>query len=106
MADLTKKQRELEQTMFKRAEERNLTRSGEEQAKNLCHKVLGRRGERVMRVVEMKEDEVINEVGKVVPREERQHRDQGRKRSRSSGATPPARRTARVGGRFGREETD
>ena len=33
VADLTKKQRELEQSMFKRAEERNLTRSTEEQVK-------------------------------------------------------------------------
>ena len=108
MADLTKRQRELEQNMFKKAEERNLARSAEEQSKNLCHKVLGRRGERVIRVVEMREEEMINEEGKVVLKEERNRedthpRDQERnKRGRSPGSTPPARRTVRVGGRFGR----
>ena len=103
MADLTKRQRELEQSMFKRAEERNLARSTEEKSKNLCHKVLGRRGERVIRVVEMREEEMINEEGKVVLKEERNRGDQERnKRSRSPGSTPPARRSVRAGGRFGR----
>ena len=103
VADLTKRQRELEQAMFKRAEERNLARSTDEQSKNLCHKVLGRRGERVIRVVEMREDEMINEEGKVVLKEERNRGDQERnKRSRSPGSTPPARRPVRAGGRFGR----
>jgi hypothetical protein len=127
VADLTKKQRELEQSMFKRAEERNLTRSTEEQAKNLCHKVLGRRGERVIRVVELREWEMISGEGKVIHKEESdrgtnqptgQERSRGatqstgqesRKRSRSPGTTPPARRTVRAGrggGRFGRGQRD
>ena len=54
VADLTQRQRKLEQNMFKRAEDQNLNRKGEEQAKNLCWKVLGRRGERVMRQVEIR----------------------------------------------------
>ena len=55
VSDLTQKQRKLEQDMFKRAEKLNLERSSEMISKNLCHKVLGRRGERVLRQVELRE---------------------------------------------------
>ena len=115
VVDLTKKQRELEHGMFKRAEERNLTRSTEEQAKNWCHKVLGRRGERVIRVVELREGEMISREGKVILKDERsrgatQSTDQeSRKRSHSPGTTPPARRpvkTGRGGGMFGGGQRD
>ena len=68
VADLTTKQRQLEQNMFKRAEDQNLARSLTEQSKNLCWKVLGRRGERVLRQVEIRQDEMINTEGKVVLR--------------------------------------
>ena len=51
--------------------------------KNLCHKVIGKRGERVLRVLELREDEVINQEGIVVLRGQGrdstgQSRDQGR----------------------------
>ena len=46
--DLTLRQRKLEQDMYKRAEKRNLERNAEETSKNLCWKVLGKKGERVM----------------------------------------------------------
>ena len=39
-----------------------------EQAKNLCWKVLGRRGERVLRQVELRQGEMISTEGKVVLR--------------------------------------
>ena len=110
VADLTLKQRELEKNMFRKAEMRNLQRSSDEQSKNLCHKVIGKRGERVLRVVELREREFINQEGKVVMMDQDQEgfraaqsRDQlrGKKRSpsRSPGTSPPARRAGR---RFGR----
>ena len=82
VADLTMKQRELEKNMFKKAEMRNLQRSADEQAKNLCHKVIGKRGERVLRLVELRQNEFINQEGKVVLRDKEggrstQSRDQG-----------------------------
>ena len=66
VADLTMKQRKMEQAMFKKAEELNLARSREDQAKNLVHKVLGRRGERVLRQVELRLGESVSQEGKVV----------------------------------------
>lgn len=101
--DLTQRQRQLEQTMFKRAEDQNLERSIDEQTKNLCWKVLGRRGERVLRQVEMRREEIINGEGRVVLRgqgTDGQGRGDRDKRPLSPGNTPPARR----GGRFGGEE--
>ena len=97
--DLTQKQRVMEQQMFKQAEQSNLKRSGDQVAKNLVNKVLGRRGERVLRVVEMREDEEINETGRVVrkgttwvrgPNPTTQKR--GREGVSSPGRSPPATR--------------
>ena len=76
VADLTQKQRKLEQDMFKRAEKLNLERSSDMISKNLCHKVIGRRGERVLRQVEMRENEAVNEAGKVVNKEEVRSQEQ------------------------------
>ena len=56
----------------------------------------GKKGERVLRQLEMRQDEVINGEGNVVPRGQAE-RD---KRACSPGGTPPARR----GGRFGVRE--
>ena len=68
-------------------------RSTEEQSKNLCHKVFSRRGEMAIRVVEMREEEMINKDGKVVLKEVVNREQQERaKRGRSPGSTPPARR--------------
>ena len=94
--DLTMKQRKMEQEMFKKAEQQNLSRSREEVSKNLVSKVLGRRGERVLRLVEMRQDEIIYEQARVVRRgsegtefgEERGHKRQ----HSPAGNTPPARR--------------
>ena len=72
--DLTMKQREMEKNMFKKAQDRNLNRTGDEQAKNLCHKVIGKRGERVLRVLELREDEIINQEGRVVLRGQERNR--------------------------------
>ena len=95
VSDLTQKQRKLEQDMFKRAEKLNLERSSEMISKNLCHKVLGRRGERVLRQVELRENETVSDSGRVVNKEEMRSQDtEQRKRalSRSPGSSPPARR--------------
>ena len=101
VADLTQKQRQLEQAMFKKAEELNLARSRDDQSKNLVHKVLGRRGERVLRQVELRTGEIISPEGRVVVEGE----EEGRKRKRQNssqgtGQSPPARRV-RAGRRFG-----
>ena len=90
VADLTQKQRQLEQNMFRRSEEQNLARTVQEQSKNLCWKVIGRRGERVMRQVEIRQDEMINTEGKVVLRSSGTQKLQREKRPRSPGSTPPA----------------
>ena len=94
--DLTQRQRKLEQDMFKKAEAKNLGRSADESSKNLCWKILGKKGERVMRQLEMRQDEVINGEGKVVPRGQGERE----KRPHSPGNSPPAKR----GERFGRRE--
>ena len=59
--DLTIKQRELERNVFKKAHDRKLNRTGDEQAKNLCDKVIGKRGEKVLRVLELRQKEIINQ---------------------------------------------
>lgn len=105
VADLTQRQRQLEQSMFKRAEEQNLARNNDEQSKNLCWKVLGRRGERVLRQVELRQGEMISTEGKVIlsPAEEqggtgeRGQMQRREKRPHSPGSTPPARGGRRFG---------
>ena len=94
IADLTFKQRQMEAQLFKKASESNLKRSNDEVAKNLAWKVLGRRGERILRQCEMEEDEEINEEGRVVRKTEEDRENPARKRNRSpqSGQTPPLRR--------------
>ena len=105
VADLTQRQRELEQNMFKRAEAQNLARNNDEQSKNLCWKVIGRRGERVLRQVELRHEEMVNTEGKVVLKSQegspgQRQRQWAEKRPRSPGSTPPARggqRSSRFG---------
>ena len=58
--------RKMEQEMFRKAEQHKLSRNSDEVSKNLVSKVLGRRGERVLRVVEMRQEENINKQGRVV----------------------------------------
>ena len=100
VADLTLKQRQMEQAMFKTAEELNLARTAEDQSKNLVHKVLGKRGERVLRQVQLRPGEVINEEGKVILEGEEEGRK--RKRQNSPQGISPAARRVRTGRRFGR----
>ena len=91
--------------MFRRAEKLNLDRNSEQVSKNLVYKVLGRRGERVFRQVELRERETVNTEGRVVMLEQEVGRDsssprRGEKRTqRSPGNSPPARRA--FGGRRG-----
>ena len=55
--DLTFKQRKMEKQLFEQAEQNNLTRSDEQVSKNLANKVIGKRGERVLRMEELRTDE-------------------------------------------------
>ena len=52
-SDLTKKQRNLERELEKTAASKNLTRSQEEVQEKRAWKVVGKRGERVMRLVKL-----------------------------------------------------
>ena len=55
--DLTFKQRKMEKQLFEQTERNNLTRSDEQVSKNLANKVIGKRGERVLRLEELRTDE-------------------------------------------------
>ena len=68
VADLTKKHRDMEAQMLKKSEESNLARSHDEVSKNLLWKVVGRRGERMLRQYELQDNEEINREGRVVRR--------------------------------------
>ena len=90
--DLTKHQRKEEANMYKQAEERNLDRTTEEKTKNLAWKVIGRRGERTLRLVELWEEEEVSTDGKVRRKEEdvEGQWEAARKRRRGgSGASSP-----------------
>jgi CRISPR/Cas system CSM-associated protein Csm3 (group 7 of RAMP superfamily) len=52
--------------MFKKAEELNLTRPRDDQAKYLAHMGLGRRGERGLRQVKVRIGEIISPEGRVI----------------------------------------
>ena len=64
--DLTPTQRRMEHDMFKEAERANLARTADQRSKNLASKVVGRRGERLIRIVELREDEELSEEGRVM----------------------------------------
>ena len=91
VADLTKKQRDMEQDMYKKAEQSNLRRSEDDIAKNLVWKVVGRRGERLLRQYELRDFEEINQEGRVVPRRDESNQDHVNKRPQT-GHSPAARR--------------
>ena len=94
IADLTKKQRDMEAEMFRKAEQSNLRRSPDDISKNLAWKVVGRRGERMLRQYELRDGEEINEDGRVVRRRDETSQDRTSKRPLSphTGHSPPARR--------------
>ena len=92
-ADLTKKQRNLERELEKTAASKNLTRSQEEIQERRAWKVVGKRGERVMRLVKLfQEEEVEKETGyvrnNVEERGEQGKGGEGRKRGRRQSASP------------------
>ena len=126
--DLTPKQRQMEKEMFKQAERNNLARTEDQASKNLASKVLGKRGERVLRTVELRDYETINEEGRVVRKgvqgmpafPTHQNRQNGtnqnqnqmnpnqtplgeatKRKERSPGMSPPSRRGMFPGARFG-----
>ena len=102
-ADLTAKQRPMEKEMFKKAEESNLNRNREEAEKNLVWKVVGRRGERILRQYELREDEKINEEGRVVRKDfETVNRGGKRPLRQQTGHSPLAQR--KKTGRFGSKD--
>ena len=109
--DLTFKQRKMEKKLFEQTERNNLTRSDEQVSKNLANKVIGKRGERVLRLVELRRNEEINEAGRVVkvgaaasgPRQESGTSGVSNKWPRSPGYTPEANRQQLRGGKFGRK---
>ena len=106
-SDLTKKQRNLERELEKTAASKNLTRSQEEVQEKRAWKVVGKRGERVMRLVRLfPEEEVEEETGHVKSNVERrgeqgmrgeERRKRGRRQSGSPGSpsSPSSRRAVR-----------
>ena len=105
--DLTKKQRNLERELEKTAASKNLARSQEEVQEKRAWKVVGKRGERVMRLVKLfPEEEVEEETGHVKSRLEgrgeqggrgEERRKRGRRQSGSpvSPSSPSSRRAVR-----------
>ena len=106
-SDLTKKQRNLERELEKTAASKNLTRSQEEVQEKRAWKVVGKRGERVMRLVKLfPEEEVEEETGHVKSKQEgrgeqgvrgEERRKRGRRQSGSPGSpsSPSSRRAVR-----------
>ena len=62
-ADFTKNQRKEEASLYRQGEVKNLARSAEENAKNMAWKVIARRGERMVRLVELWEEEEVTAEG-------------------------------------------
>ena len=82
-----------------------MKKNDEQVSNNLAFKVLGRRGERVLRQVELRQNEEVRKEGKVILKEVEELRDRGmfhqrgeKRGYRSPGSSPPAGR--RVGGRW------
>ena len=64
VADLTRKQRQMEQEMYRKADKSNLDRNHDQVSKNIFFKVLGKRGDRVLWQVELRQNEKVTEEGK------------------------------------------
>jgi len=108
--DLTPQQRQMEQRMFRQAEKNNLERTEEQISKNLVHKVLGKRGERVSRLVELRDNEELNAEGRVMRRQSGMARLTGGnmipinvagKRNHSPGNSPGSHKKPPKAARFG-----
>ena len=93
VADLTPIQRQEEQDMEKEARGKNINRSQEEASKNWVWKVIGKKGEKVLRRVTLYQDETVNQQTGEVSRQDsgrggfQSHRG-GMKRSAVEGASP------------------
>ena len=83
VSDLTKMQRQDEADLRKLAASKNLERSQEEVDKGLAWKVVGKRGNKRIQLVELYKDEIVLQTGEVQLAEARG------KRNRSPGLTPP-----------------
>ena len=84
-ADLTKKQRDLERDLEKSAASKNLLRSQVEIEEGKAWKVVGKRGEKVLRIVKLYPGEEVLQTGRVQSREEAEG---GRKRGRRGSGSP------------------
>ena len=88
--DMTIAQRRTEQKLRQDAKSKNLARTKDQLDKNKGWKVVGRRGQRRLLLVDLEDTETIDEEGQVIPTGTRQ------KRKREQGGTPTARREARL----------
>ena len=100
-ADLTLKQRNLEKDLEKSAASKNLTRSKEDIEEGKAWKVVGKRGERVIRMIKLYPEEQVMETGRVQRRdqtegEENQGRNRKRGRRQSGSPRSPLSRRARI----------
>ena len=99
-ADLTLKQRNLERNLEKSAASKNLLRSKEEIEEGRAWKVVGKRGEKVLRMVKLYPEEVVLESGHVQLKDQIEERGQvrTRKRGRRESGSPssPTSRRARI----------
>ena len=82
--DLTLKQRNLERDLEKSAVSKNLTRSREEKEEGRAWKVVGKRGEKVMRFVKLYQEEEVLESGRVQMKGQTEG-DRGQERNRKRG---------------------
>ena len=103
-ADLTLKQRNLERELEKTAASKNLSRSKEELEEGRAWKVVGKRGEKVMRLVKLYQEEEVLDNGRVQKKNQAEggwgqerNRKRGRRQSGSpTGHSSPASRRARI----------
>jgi hypothetical protein len=105
-AHLTLKQRNLERDLEKSAASKNLTRSREEKEEGRAWKVVGKRGEKVMRLVKLYQEEEVLESGRVQVKDQtdgdrgqERNRKRGRRQSGSptgQGQSSPSSRRARI----------
>ena len=104
-ADLTLKQRDLEQDLVKSAASKNLSRTREEKEEGRAWKVVGKRGEKVLRLVKLYQEEEVLENGRVQLKEQAEgasgQQERTRKRGRRESGSPsgqisPDSRRARI----------
>ena len=90
------KQRDLEQDLVKSAASKNLTRTREEKEEGRAGKVVGKRGEKVLRLVKLYQEEEVMENGRVQLKEQAEgagQQDRTRKRGRRESGSPSGQRS-------------